>query len=568
MVDLEIPRYAALLKQQYLFQGLNDAQLAHVLNHFERVELKAGEQVFAQGEKGDSFYVIFQGKVRVTRMEGRRERKLRNLSRGDYFGEGTLLFDRPRSNTVTAMDPSVLLRLDREAFFELLDLVPSIRMNLSATAESRHLAHRENFDWLGEDEVIYLIRRKHEFFLFTSLIPPLILGLISLPIFVLSFSMDTPFFTTATLVGGALGIIFAVLWGVWNWIDWGNDYYIVTSQRVVWLERVIVFYYSRREAPLTQVLSVNVTTSFIGRTLNFGNVEVRTFTGGIPMRKMTDPKQFASFVEGFQSRAKHQAKEAEAQLIEKELQKRIQKEKAPIPIEPPPHKPVEPKPKEKVKSGSLRDILDTFLQVRFERDGVITYRKHWLVLVGKVWMPTTVWLLHAVFSVYLLYLYLFKDGLGISGLPVAVLMGLLFLAIFLWWGYNYLDWNNDIYQLTPDQIIDIERKPLGEEQKKTAPLDSILSLEHIREGIIQLIFNFGDVIVNVGQTKFIFHGVYNPDQVHKDVADFIEVRRRKKQDTDAERERQRMLDWFGAYKQQMDKIEESKKDTDWDLFPG
>ncbi len=566
MVDPDISKYASLLKQQYLFQGLNDAQLAHVVTHVERIEKFKDDVIYAQGSPGDKFYVIFQGRVRVTQKEGQRERQLRILNAGDYFGEGGLLFKRPRSDTITALEPTVLLRLSREDFFELLEIMPSIRMNLSATAESRYLALKENFDWLSDDEVIYLIRRKHELFLLISLIPPVILGLIALPIFVLSFSQTSPSLTIAALLFGIFGMIGSVMWGIWNWLDWGNDFYIVTSQRVVWLERVIFFYYSRQEAPLTQVFSVNVKTSFIGRIFNYGSVDVRTFTGGIPMQNMTDPKQFASYVEGFQSRAQRQQREAEAEVIEKELHKRIHKESEPLPVKPAPPKPAENK--KKPKQSALQYILDTFLKVRFEQDNVITYRKHWLVLIGKTLAPTMVFLMLVILYGLLLYQYLFRDGIGISGLPVSVLAGLLLFAVILWWGYHYLDWNNDIYQLTPEQIVDIERKPLGEEQKKTAPLDSILSLEHARLGIIQLIFNFGNVVINVGQTKFIFRGVHNPDQVHQDVADYIEARRRKRQEVEAERERKRMLDWFGSYHQQHDEIEQSKKDTDWDLFPG
>lgn len=566
MVDPNISKYASLLKQQYLFQGLNDAQLAHVVTHIERIEKFKDDVIYAQGSPGDKFYVIFQGRVRVTQKEGQRERQLRILNAGDYFGEGGLLFKRPRSDTITALEPTVLLRLSREDFFELLEIMPSIRMNLSATAESRYLALKENFDWLSDDEVIYLIRRKHELFLLISLIPPVILGLIALPIFVLSFSQTSPSLTIAALLFGIFGMIGSVMWGIWNWLDWGNDFYIVTSQRVVWLERVIFFYYSRQEAPLTQVLSVNVKTSFIGRIFNYGSVDVRTFTGGIPMQNMTDPKQFASYVEGFQSRAQRQQREAEAEIIEKELHKRIHKESEPLPVKPAPPKPAENK--KKPKQSALQYILDTFLKVRFEQDNVITYRKHWLVLIGKTLAPTMVFLMLVILYGLLLYQYLFRDGIGISGLPVSVLAGLLLFAVILWWGYHYLDWNNDIYQLTPEQIVDIERKPLGEEQKKTAPLDSILSLEHARLGIIQLIFNFGNVVINVGQTKFIFRGVHNPDQVHQDVADYIEARRRKRQEVEAERERKRLLDWFGTYHQQHDEIEQSKKDTDWDLFPG
>ena len=567
MLDPDLSKYAALLRQQYIFQGLNDAQLAHVVTRFERVDKPKDAIVYTQGSQGDGFYVIYQGSVRVSKTDDSHERQLRILGPGEYFGEGALLFVRPRSDSVTAIEPTVLLRLDRESFADILELLPEIRMNLSATAESRYLAQKEKFEWLSDDEVIYLISRKHEFFLAISLIAPVIIGVVALPVLVMSFSSESPFFSTAGLILGFLGLIGSILLGIWNWIDWGNDFYIVTNQRVVWLERVIMFYYSRQEAPLTQVLAVNVRSSYLGRLMNYGDVDVRTFTGGIPMRKMNNPKRFASFVEGYQTRAKRRQKIDEAGVIDKELKKRLEMKKEPPVYIPPISKKEELKPK-KEKSDTLRDILDTFLKMRFERDGVITYRKHWLVLIGKTFFPTLAFLILLVLTGAWIYQELAKEGIGLSQLTVALILGVLYACAFLWWVYHYLDWNNDIYQLTADQIVDIERKPLGEEQKKSAPLDSILSIEHAREGIIELIFNFGDVVINVGQTKFIFRGVYNPDRVHQDVADFIEARRRKKIEAEAERERQKMLDWFGSYQKHKDKLDESQKTSDWDLFPG
>src|SRR4030067_3694019 len=155
MVDPEISKYASLLKQQYLFQGLDDAQLAHVVTRIERIEKGKEEVIYAQGSPGDKFFVIFQGRVRVTQKEGQKERQLRILNPGDYFGEGGLLFNRPRSDTLIALETTVLLGLSREDFFEWLELMPNIRLNLSAPAESRYLAQTQNFDWLSADGVIY-----------------------------------------------------------------------------------------------------------------------------------------------------------------------------------------------------------------------------------------------------------------------------------------------------------------------------------------------------------------------------------------------------------------------------
>jgi hypothetical protein len=93
-----------------------------------------------------------------------------------------------------------------------------------------------------------------------------------------------------------------------------------------------------------------------------------------------------------------------------------------------------------------------------------------------------------------------------------------------------------------------------------------LSIEHVREGLIQLIFNYGTVVINVGQTEFDFRGVTNPDQVHQDVADYIEVRRRKKQDEQANQERENLSSWLATYHEQREILEEVDH-PDWDIFP-
>ena len=439
---------------------------------------------------------------------------------------------------------------------------------MSATAESRYLAQRADFDWVGEDEVIYLITRKHEFFLVISLIFPILVGLISIPVLLYGISTESSAGSRAALILGVLGILFSIFWTIWKWKDWGNDYYIVTNQRVVWLERVLIFYYSRREAPLTQILSVNVNRSWLGRILDYGNVEVRTFTGGIQMRNSAHPKQLAYFIEGFQARAQNILRQVEAEKMERAIRQRLGMYAGDMVNEEPLEEPAERPPEDLVKTEGWREVLGTFLQVRYERDGVITYRKHWLLLVRKTFWPSITLALLIVLTLYMGGTgALWGDGF-MSGLPGLTLGGLLYLATISWWIYNYIDWSNDIYQLTHDKILDIERKPLGEEEKKTAPLDSILSLEHTRLGILQLALNYGDVTIMVGQTPFVFRGVYNPDDVQQDISSYIEARRRKKEESESERDRQRMADWLVTYHQQSELLDGLENRSDWDMFPG
>ena len=449
-----VPQYAALLRQHYLFKGLDESQIAHVVTRFVSKQYGASEVVIRQGEPGDSFYLIFRGRVQVSRTETDRERVLDLLGSGDYFGEEALLFDRPRSATVTTVEPTVLLRLDREPFFGLIQQFPDMRMNLSATAESRYLAQKEKFSWLSPDEVIYLVARKHEFFLYLSLIPPVFAVLLSIPMLSIGLAATAAGALIWLLrILGALFLIGGIGLGVWNWIDWSNDYYIVTSQRVLWIERVIALYNSRREAPLTQILAVNVKTSWLGRIFDFGNVDVRTFTGGILMRRAAHPYLFAQFVEGFQNRAKQHMKAAEAEKMERALRNRLGLDQ---PVEkPPPPAPVPQRdgPSRKPpRPGSLREKLDTFLRVRYERNGVITYRKHWLLLFRKTALPSLA-IVAALIVTGLTYGQIRRGvwplNLTLSVIALAVVV---YIAVGLWWLYHYVDWSNDIYQLAPDQI--------------------------------------------------------------------------------------------------------------------
>ena len=325
---------------------------------------------------------------------------------------------------------------------------------------------------------------------------------------------------------------------------------------------MIIFYYSRREAYLEQILAVNVDSSFFGRLLKYGNVEVRTFTGAILMRKASQPYRFTSFIEDAQAKSRESVKIYEAENKDKVLRQRLGMEKseeAETPVSGTEAGESGGKPKQ---PNIFRKTLNTFMQIRFVEGAVITYRKHWMLLLKYSILPLIVLVGYSVMVTFL------AQAGFVMGSCFPILYSSIYLLIFLWWLYIYLDWSNDIYQLTPEQILDIKRRPLGEEIKKTAPLESILSLEHTRVGIIQLIFNYGNVIINVGQAQFIFTGVKNPDEVQQEIASYMEALRRKKQDAEIAREQENMLDWLSTYHRQSEKLEEIEKESDWDLFPG
>lgn len=550
-----ISETVALFRQMAIFQGLNDAQLADLETFFQRGKVRKGDLVVQEGTPGDYFYIVFSGRLLVWHETPNGIQEVATLIRGDYFGEEALLFGQPRLANVSAVEDSELLIVGQEDFKQLLALYPSLQFSFAVTAESRHLAEKERFDWLGKDEAIYLITRKHELFLWRSLIMPILIALCGIPLAVWGTMMTSVFFRDILLVLGGASIGGGVLWGIWNWIDWGNDYYIITNQRVIWLENVIGIYSSRREAPLTTILAVNKLTTQIGRIFNYGTIDVRTYTGSIVMRNMANPDLFEAFLRGHRERAQKRTLEQERQEMRETLRMRLlMQEGGKTSVS---NQNLSKPSVPSLKTGRLpaqdrnkafKEMIRAYFMMRYESQGVITYRKHWLVLVRKTLQPTLALLSLMAFTGYLIYrLAIQREGFILSGLSWLMLLLLGYVGVGLWWLYHFLDWSNDIYQLTPEQILDIEKKPLGKEDKKTASLDSILSVEHDRKGIIRLLFNYGDVIVNVGQTQFTFDGVANPDQVHQDIRAHMEARARKKRERELMQERERMIEWLSAY---------------------
>ncbi|HSM72795.1 MAG TPA: cyclic nucleotide-binding domain-containing protein, partial [Anaerolineales bacterium] len=245
----------AFLRKIHLFYGMDDEELEIIADEMEEAAYAEGDVVFEQNSKSESFYLIYSGNVRIVRKQEGEEIQLAVLEKNDYFGEMGLIARRTRSGTVVATSDTRLLILSRESFEKYLRKFPQLRSNMDIAVRSRQLARTLRFKWLRQDEVVYFLARKHNIVLIESLIPPILLLIVPLA-FLYAWIVILPYAIVA--LASLLSFIAVVGWIVWTWVDWGNDYYVVTNQRVVWLEKVIGIYDSRQESPLSTILSVNV----------------------------------------------------------------------------------------------------------------------------------------------------------------------------------------------------------------------------------------------------------------------------------------------------------------------
>jgi MFS family permease len=110
-------RALGLLRESVIFAPLPPAEVERVARNARWLTLDAGQVLIREGDVGDAYYVLESGGLRVTRDE--RELRLTD-ARADGVGEIALLRDVPRTATVTATAPSILLSIRRALFLEVV----------------------------------------------------------------------------------------------------------------------------------------------------------------------------------------------------------------------------------------------------------------------------------------------------------------------------------------------------------------------------------------------------------------------------------------------------------------
>lgn len=105
-----------LLQDVDIFEHTSTEDLSHIAAIAEEIEFQTGDVIYKEDEIPDSMYVVIEGKVRLTR-GGKEVMVAKNM---DAFGTWALFDDEPRVATATALEPSQILRLDKEEFIDLL----------------------------------------------------------------------------------------------------------------------------------------------------------------------------------------------------------------------------------------------------------------------------------------------------------------------------------------------------------------------------------------------------------------------------------------------------------------
>jgi CRP-like cAMP-binding protein len=117
------------------------------------VNFQKGDLIFCEYEPGDSFYLIQEGRVQISKILGDIEKTIDILQPGEIFGEMAILEEAPRSANAMALDPVRALEFNRENFEILLRGNPQIALKLLKLLTKRIYDQRRRFMILTlEDE--------------------------------------------------------------------------------------------------------------------------------------------------------------------------------------------------------------------------------------------------------------------------------------------------------------------------------------------------------------------------------------------------------------------------------
>jgi ATP-binding cassette, subfamily B, bacterial HlyB/CyaB len=125
---MDIKDTMRFIRELWFFSILRDEELAELITTAELKSYNAGEIIFNQGDAGDKFYIVYNGKIRVLRKDEKQtETNLGVMTKGDHFGETALISDKPRNATTRVVEDSILISIGKEAFNKYIFSKPQLR---------------------------------------------------------------------------------------------------------------------------------------------------------------------------------------------------------------------------------------------------------------------------------------------------------------------------------------------------------------------------------------------------------------------------------------------------------
>jgi potassium efflux system protein len=116
---------------------LTSEQMARLLAGVTAKNVAGGDIVIHQGQRGDTFFLIYNGRVSVWYEKNNKRVKLSNLNKGEFFGEISLLSGRPVTATVKASRQTRVFFIDSEGFLSLVRENQDLAQQITSVMNNR-----------------------------------------------------------------------------------------------------------------------------------------------------------------------------------------------------------------------------------------------------------------------------------------------------------------------------------------------------------------------------------------------------------------------------------------------
>ncbi len=548
---MELKDIVGYLRQLSLFHNLKpdsdarDERLLYlVAEKVQEAEYAPGEVLFSQGEPSDRLYIVLRGRIRLTAFDPDGNRVDLGLKEpGASFGESGLLVGDFHDAFAEALSPLRVLYLTRADFQLLLEQYPRLRRHLNVSHTLAHQRQLPRFTWMRDDEVVVHIGQRHGMDLLRRALLPA-LALIAL--LVLVFVLAQANWHMAILV--ALSVPCMVLGAVlaWDYIDWHDDRFILTTQRVMHVERKGPFGSMSEEASLDDIQDVlEVRPNVVATLLDYGDIILHT-AGGTVKIDFTEVGRPSMWREAIlREMGRMQARRVVRMRGETRAQLESRLNLVPLPeTVPSPAPKVAPVSPVSLFVATLKELLFPPSWVGKPGDPTIKWRRYWLPGFFRYWWVSLLFLLATFGGLYWAASIVEQRPLLVAGW---IVFEVILLGVVMWY---IEDWRNDFFQITPTHIIHVDRKPLwGRLTRQEARLDRIQNITSDVPDLFARLFKYGKVTLETAgaEGKFEIEFVRDPEGVRAEISRRQQEYRKRDLARQAAQRQDELLSWFAIY---------------------
>jgi hypothetical protein len=346
-------------------------------------------------------------------------------------------------------------------------------------------------------------------------------------------------------------------WAAYILLDWTDDWFALTTRRIIIMNKALFFRETRREAPVMKVQNVVAEyPSLLARSLDFGNLMIDTAgVGMLVFNGLPRPRMLREAI--FARQTALRAKQLPPEDRRRATIRNILLDARPVgtpptpdagPARPPaprstvheqapdaheqatppygqpavavgPQTRPRPRPQPRTtRTGSHTGLLGVLFPFEPRRDGAtVVWHRHWYFLARGLLWPVVTYL--AAVTGWVIVMTVTGPDTGLqSALGWAVV--LLAPVCFLWAMWKWEDWRNELYKLDGERVYLVESLPFGLRERSMETLISrVTDVTYEMNGPLAHLLNFGDVVIKTpGEAvDFNFRGIPRPREAQQEI---------------------------------------------------